>query len=1418
LTVNGSRFVSGAGVLWNGSALSTTFVSATQLEASVPACRISFAGSASVMATNPDGTASNVVNFAINPSAAQSAVLVGWWRFGEISGTAVADSSGCGNNGTLTGTFSRVQGQVSPDAIFFAGTSYVNNNQPGVGFPTGTTPRTLTAWIKLPAKLATTAQILEQQDGYNMYINSGVLESGITGITRVDDGAWHHVVSVYNGPGANWSLYVDGQLDQVGTATDPSNTSPVNWRIGQSLNGTSSFPGIIDEVRYYNRALSTSEIQAIVIGDGGKLAPAPVSVSQMSNITTCTPNPGITKMNYGDVSNCSVGVVGETQTFQFQGNAGDMVWFNVLRTSTNSIHCYQVTDPDGIQGSLTCVPYNFFGNAQDLVQEQFLTKPGTYTIQVSGQAATFPFSLGLKRETPLPQQIPQLTFGRAAQAELITPFDWHYYSVNGTAGDKVSVTLNRTTTNAQHCLSIYAPSGEVAFDQCAPYNFFGNPVTVSTTLSLTQSGGYVFRVSDIDNLTAFDYSFTVSCVGTCSNTPVPPPPQVCSYSLSPPSELLSDAAAGGVVGITAPVGCPWTVSSSASFLTITTAASGGGPDTIGFVVGPNTNAAAQTAVITVAGQTSTITQLGTAPLLSVTPNPLVFNVQAGSQTNSNILLNVFTNLTALSFTASATMTLVPALNWLTVSSASGSAPTTIAVTVNASVLPPGTFTGSVTIKASTASPNQIVIPVTVNVPSTGAAVLSVSATPITFSLAVGGSSALVQRTVSNTGAGFLSFTASVDPAYPAAWLTVTPSGGSVSVATPDTLLISASPGSLAAGTYGSDILVSGNGTVVHIPVTMTIGPAGAQILLSQVGLSFIGVAGAGNPSPQTFGILNSGVGSLDWTAAATTLSGGNWLQLNTTSGTVNRPLLDVSLLTVSVNISALSPGDYYGKIVIAGDALNSGQLVTVLCSVLPSGSDPGPEVRPSGLIFIGPPGGKPAPQPVGITNLIAQSVSFTSTPLTLDGAKWLGQSPVNATVAPNVPGTMNVQSDDTNLPAGVLRGVVTLLFQDGTSTNVNVLNVVAAGASAGGSAVGETAWLALHPRASSCSSPNLEVQFISFQTGFQATLGKPATVSVKVVDDCGNPLVPASGAGTSVTASFSNGDPGLTLVSEGGGQWSGTWIPSQLPASGTAAIVTVHAAFVSLGSQVTLQTGTNQVTGTLLSGTAPSSGSAINMASLALSAPAGAGSLISIFGTNMASQSGTAPSLPLPTDIEGTEVLLGGVSLPLLYSSAGQINAQIPYDISPNTQQQLVVQSGGAVSVPVLYSVAAAQPGIFTQNLQGTGQGVILDSGELRYAEPGTPAARGETVVIYCTGLGAVTPAVQPGAPAPYPFATAVNPVSVSIGGVSAQVTFAGLTPGYAGLYQVNAVVPAGVAVGNAVPVTVTVAGQASNVVTMAVQ
>jgi uncharacterized protein (TIGR03437 family) len=94
----------------------------------------------------------------------------------------------------------------------------------------------------------------------------------------------------------------------------------------------------------------------------------------------------------------------------------------------------------------------------------------------------------------------------------------------------------------------------------------------------------------------------------------------------------------------------------------------------------------------------------------------------------------------------------------------------------------------------------------------------------------------------------------------------------------------------------------------------------------------------------------------------------------------------------------------------------------------------------------------------------------------------------------------------------------------------------------------------------------------------------------------------------------------------------------------------------------------------------------------------------------------------------------------------------------------------------------------------------------------------GDVIVIFTAGLGAVTPSVPSGnTPGAAPSNTA-NTVQADIGGQSASVLFAGLTPGFVGLYQVNAVVPNGVAVGDAVPVALTVAGQTSPRATMAIQ
>ena len=181
----------------------------------------------------------------------------------------------------------------------------------------------------------------------------------------------------------------------------------------------------------------------------------------------------------------------------------------------------------------------------------------------------------------------------------------------------------------------------------------------------------------------------------------------------------------------------------------------------------------------------------------------------------------------------------------------------------------------------------------------------------------------------------------------------------------------------------------------------------------------------------------------------------------------------------------------------------------------------------------------------------------------------------------------------------------------------------------------------------------------------------------------------------------------------------------------------------------------------------------------------------------------------------GASVNIAGRLVPLLYAGEGQINAQLPYDLPVNTTHQLIVRRGFSYTLPEPVTVAAAQPAIFTRSQTGQGQGLIFTA-EGRLADASHPVGAGEVVVMYGVGLGAVNPPVAAGVAAAG-LSRTVQPVTVTVGAVEARVLYAGLAPGFAGLYQVNAEVPAGVPAGEAA-VVLTVAAQASPPVTMAVR
>jgi uncharacterized protein (TIGR03437 family) len=150
------------------------------------------------------------------------------------------------------------------------------------------------------------------------------------------------------------------------------------------------------------------------------------------------------------------------------------------------------------------------------------------------------------------------------------------------------------------------------------------------------------------------------------------------------------------------------------------------------------------------------------------------------------------------------------------------------------------------------------------------------------------------------------------------------------------------------------------------------------------------------------------------------------------------------------------------------------------------------------------------------------------------------------------------------------------------------------------------------------------------------------------------------------------------------------------------------------------------------------------------------------------------------------------------------------------------VKRGDALSTPETVTVLDSQPAVFTLDQSGKGQGHIYratSDGLQILAATGAAVSAGDVLVVYCAGLGEVNPPSIAGMPARTDvLQNTTNRVTATIAGVNATVQFAGLTPGFTGLYQVNLLVPPGVTPGAAVELLLSSAGQVSKAVTLAVR
>jgi uncharacterized protein (TIGR03437 family) len=261
---------------------------------------------------------------------------------------------------------------------------------------------------------------------------------------------------------------------------------------------------------------------------------------------------------------------------------------------------------------------------------------------------------------------------------------------------------------------------------------------------------------------------------------------------------------------------------------------------------------------------------------------------------------------------------------------------------------------------------------------------------------------------------------------------------------------------------------------------------------------------------------------------------------------------------------------------------------------------------------------------------------------------------------------------------------------------------------------------------------------------------------------------------SNVTAAW-NGAPLVTTFVNAG------QLTARVPASLIAAAGTAHVTVTGNGAT------SNALDFTIaLPGPTTTSAGILNAAS---SLPAIApGTLIAIFGSNLATTTAQFSAAPLPLSLATTSVSINGTAAPLLYVSPGQVNAQVPYETKVGTAK-LVVTSNGVPGPAVNFEVAATAPGVFTPPQSTHVLALNLADGTLNASQ--TPARPGQYVTAYLTGQGLVDPPVTTGDVAPAsPLSMPVALVQIKIAGTLATIQFAGMAPGFVGLMQMNVLIP----------------------------
>ena len=581
----------------------------------------------------------------------------------------------------------------------------------------------------------------------------------------------------------------------------------------------------------------------------------------------------------------------------------------------------------------------------------------------------------------------------------------------GTANISYGISAN------QSWLSASQYSGSLGVGVNNPLTIYAYPGGLSTgtyygTVTITYSGGYTGS-SQIPVTLSVGSSTTGGTGGLLAPTSLTFYYQIAGATQSESSAILVNTTGTWTA----------TVSSGSSWLAAAGNGSGTQPVSVS-VSGAGLSAGTYTGQITV---TTTTNGSATVPVTLTVTNGMVATTAPGAYLVSSYNAGDVSPQTDVEVYASddssQAVTATTSASWITV--ASNANPTTVAtflLTLNPAGLPNGLNTGSVTFTVANATDTTWVLPVAiiVNGSTTSSGPLTFSASSLAFNAVVGGTAPSQTLTVSSTSASTFSVTPS------SSWLSVSPTSGSL----PATLTVSVNTAGLTSGQSGYLTFLA-NGVTQTLPVSLGIGTTGGSgLTATPASLSFSYNVGGSVPAGQTISVQSSS-GSTVFTAAASTSSGGTWLNLNVTPGqTLTTP--SNNFLTASISTSGLTAGTYNGTITLTTTTGTLAIPVTLTVTGAPPIT-----VSPTSLSFSYTAGGS-TPSTQSLT--VSGSGSFTAT--ATSNGNWLSVTPTSGTS----PTTLSVSVNPAGLTAGSYSGSIAVAGAGGAtgSTTISVSLAVTA--------------------------------------------------------------------------------------------------------------------------------------------------------------------------------------------------------------------------------------------------------------------------------------------------------------------------------------------------------------------------------------